>query len=101
MTPISHRPAIADIRRETADSVSIAFAIPAPLRDAYRFQHGQNVTLKAAIAGDEIRRCYSICSGVDEVELRLAVKKQEGGVFSGCAIDTLVPGHEIDVLTPT
>ena len=101
MTPHFHRLAIADIRRETADSVSIAFAIPAALRDAYRFQHGQNVTLRMTLDGEEVRRCYSICSGLDEGELRIAVKKQEGGVFSGFANDTLALGHEIEVMTPS
>ena len=101
MTPHFHRLAIADIRRETADSVSIAFAIPAALRDAYRFQHGQNVTLRMTLDGEEVRRCYSICSGLDEGELRIAVKKQEGGVFSGFANDTLAPGDAIEVMTPS
>ena len=101
MTPHFHRLAIADIRRETADSVSIAFAIPAALRDAYRFQHGQNVTLRMTLDGEEVRRCYSICSGLDEGELRIAVKKQEGGVFSGFANDTIAPGDAIEVMTPS
>jgi len=101
VVPHFHRLAIADVRRETPDSVSIAFAIPAALRDAYRFQPGQNVTLRMMFDGEEVRRCYSICSGLDEGELRIAVKKQEGGVFSGLANDTLAPGDAIEVMTPS
>lgn len=101
MTPHFHRLAIADVRRETAESVSIAFAVPEGLRDAYRFEHGQNVTLKTTIAGDEIRRCYSICSGLDDGELRIAVKRQEGGLFSCFANDNLKAGDAIEVMTPS
>jgi ring-1,2-phenylacetyl-CoA epoxidase subunit PaaE len=101
MTPHFHRLAIADVRRETAESVSITFVIPEGLSAAYRFQHGQNVTLKTAIAGDEIRRCYSICSGLDDGELRIAVKRQEGGLFSGFANDALKAGDAIEVMTPS
>jgi ring-1,2-phenylacetyl-CoA epoxidase subunit PaaE len=99
--PHFHRLTIAEVRRETADSISIAFAIPAALQKAYRFQHGQNLTLKTAIAGEEIRRCYSICSGVDDGELRIAIKRRDGGVFSSFANDTLAAGHAIDVMTPS
>jgi ring-1,2-phenylacetyl-CoA epoxidase subunit PaaE len=101
MTPHFHRLTIADVRRETAESVSLAFAIPEALSEAYRFQPGQNVTLKAVVASDEIRRCYSICSGLDDGELRIAVKRQDGGLFSCFANDAIKPGDAIEVLTPS
>jgi ring-1,2-phenylacetyl-CoA epoxidase subunit PaaE len=91
---------VADVRRETAEAVSIAFAVPDALRDAYRFAAGQNLTLKATLGGEEIRRCYSICSGVDDGELRVAVKRQEGGVFSGFCNARLKRGDLVDVMTP-
>ena len=101
MTPHFHRLVIADVRRETPDSVSIAFAVPEPLREAYRFAPGQNVTLKMTLQGEEVRRCYSICSGIDEDELRIAVKRQEGGIFSCFANDNLQPSDAIEVMTPS
>jgi len=101
MTPHFHRLVIADVRRETAESVSIAFAIPEALSEAYRFRPGQNLTLKTVLAGDEIRRCYSICSGLDDGELRIAVKRQDGGLFSPIANDALKPGDAIEVMTPS
>jgi ring-1,2-phenylacetyl-CoA epoxidase subunit PaaE len=100
MTPHFHRLTVADVRRETADSVSIAFAVPEALREAYSFAAGQNLTLKTMLGGEEVRRCYSICSGVDEGELRIAVKRQEGGVFSGFCNDTLKRGDVVEVMTP-
>ena len=51
--------------------------------------------------GEEVRRSYSICSGPDDGELRIAVKKVDGGAFSGWAADELKVGDELDVMTPT
>ena len=83
------------------DAVSIAFAIPPALQDDYRFSPGQYLTLRTTIDGEEVRRSYSICSGPDDGELRIAVKRVEGGVFSSWAADELKAGDEIDVMTPT
>jgi ring-1,2-phenylacetyl-CoA epoxidase subunit PaaE len=94
-----HPLAIADLRRETPDCVSIAFAVPAELRAAFRFKPGQYLTLRAAGDGTDIRRCYSICSGLDDGELRVAVKRLPGGVFSALA-ERLHIGDRIDVFRP-
>lgn len=99
--PQFHLLRIVEVRRETPDSVSIAFTIPNALRDAYRFVHGQHVTVRRTIGGEEVRRSYSICSGVDEGDFRIAVRKQEGGVFSGFANERLKPGDLLEVMTPT
>ena len=48
-----------------------------------------------------MRRSYSICSGPDDGELRIAVKKVDGGAFSNWAADELKPGDQLDVMTPT
>jgi ring-1,2-phenylacetyl-CoA epoxidase subunit PaaE len=101
MIPHFHRLKIAEVRRETPEAVSIAFTVPEELRDAFRFVHGQHVTVKTEIGGEEVRRSYSICSGVGEGELRIAVKKQTGGLFSAFANERLEQGQELDVMTPT
>ena len=62
MTPHFYPLTIKDIRPETPDAVSIAFAVPEGLRDVYRFTPGQYLTLKTERDGEEIRRSYSICS---------------------------------------
>ena len=49
-----HRLKIADVRRETPDAVSIAFAVPPDLRDAYRFHPGQHLTLRMDQNGDSV-----------------------------------------------
>ena len=92
---------VEDIRRETADCVSISFSIPPELRSAFSFRQGQNITIRSRIGGEEIRRSYSICSSPLEDELRIAVKKVPGGLFSTYINDQLHKGAELEVLPPT
>lgn len=92
---------IADIRRETADCVSIAFTIPPEMQAAFSFRQGQNITIKTMIGGTEARRSYSICSSPLDKELRIAVKKVPGGLFSTFANEQLQPGQPLEVLPPS
>jgi ring-1,2-phenylacetyl-CoA epoxidase subunit PaaE len=100
VTPRFHKLRIAEVRRETADAVSLRFDVPAALAEDYVFIQGQHLTLKAHLDGQEVRRSYSICAGVDDGELRVAIKKVPGGLFSGWANAQLKSGDEIEVLTP-
>jgi ring-1,2-phenylacetyl-CoA epoxidase subunit PaaE len=99
--PRFHRLAVNDLRRETSDAVSMTFSIPRELADDYTFAPGQYLTLRATMDGEEVRRSYSICSGPDDGELRIAVKKVDGGAFSSWAADELKAGDQLDVMTPT
>jgi ring-1,2-phenylacetyl-CoA epoxidase subunit PaaE len=101
MPPRFHTLTVREVRRETPEAVSIAFDVPPALRDEYRFAPGQHVTLRARIGGEECRRSYSICSGLDDGELRVAVKTVAGGRFSTFANRELRPGDPLDVMTPT
>lgn len=99
--PKFHRLAVDDLRRETPDAVSMTFAIPDDLAGEYAFAPGQYLTLKTVMDGEEVRRSYSICSSPEDQELRIAVKKVDGGAFSSWALDHLRSGDEFDVMTPT
>src|SRR6476620_7946197 len=101
LTPRFHRLAVNDLRRESTDAVSLTFTIPKELADDYSFNPGQYLTLRMTMDGEEVRRSYSICSGPDDGELRIAVKKVDGGAFSNWAADELKRGDELDVMTPT
>jgi ring-1,2-phenylacetyl-CoA epoxidase subunit PaaE len=96
-----HSLRVRDVRRETEDAVSIVFDVPAELQDLFRFQQGQNLTLRKHLNGEEVRRNYSICSSPFDNELRVAVKKVEGGLFSTFANDELKAGDLLDVMTPS
>jgi ring-1,2-phenylacetyl-CoA epoxidase subunit PaaE len=98
--PSFHPLSLAAVRPETADAVTLRFAVPAALRDAYRFTPGQYLTLRTTLDGAEVRRSYSICSTPDEPDLRVAVKRVEGGLFSTWACRSLRAGDVLDVMTP-
>jgi ring-1,2-phenylacetyl-CoA epoxidase subunit PaaE len=96
-----HKLTVKEVKNETPDCVSIAFIIPIDLQNEFVFEQGQNITIKKEINGEEIRRSYSICTAPFENELRVAVKKVDGGKFSTYANGILKAGEELDVLPPT
>jgi ring-1,2-phenylacetyl-CoA epoxidase subunit PaaE len=89
------------IERETEDCVSIEFEVPEELKEAFQFKQGQTLTIKKLFNGEEQRRNYSICSSPFDNQLKVAVKKVEGGLFSEFANDQLKPGDVLEVLPPT
>ncbi len=91
---------VTDVLRETADAVSVAFEVPANLKQEYVFKHGQYLTLKFNIKGEELRRSYSICSSPADNELRVVIKKVKDGRVSSYINDTLKIGDVIEVMTP-
>jgi ring-1,2-phenylacetyl-CoA epoxidase subunit PaaE len=100
MTPHFNRLTVKDIRRETPDAVSVTFDVPPDLAAAYRFDQGQYVTLRTMLGGEERRRSYSICSGLDDGEIRIGVKKVPGGQVSTFVNEALRVGDVLDVMTP-
>jgi len=91
---------VRELRRETLDTVSIAFEVPESLRETFRFTQGQYLTLRTTLNGEEVRRAYSICTGVHENDLRVAVKKVEGGLFGTYADEQMRAGDVLDVMPP-
>ncbi len=96
-----HKLTVREIKKETPDCVSIAFDVPENLQNEFLFEQGQNLTIKKEIDGEEIRRSYSICSAPFENELRVAVKKVDGGKFSSYANSLLKTGDALYVMPPT
>ena len=95
-----HALRVREVRRETPDTVSVSFDVPENFRDIFRYTQGQYITLRTTINGEDVRRSYSICTGVQEDDLRVAVKKVYGGVFSTYANEQLQAGDELDVMPP-
>jgi ring-1,2-phenylacetyl-CoA epoxidase subunit PaaE len=95
-----HALTVADIRRETRDSVSILLAVPDALREAFAFAPGQYLTLRAVIDGEEVRRSYSICAAPEDGELRIGVKMVRDGAFSTYANTNLKPGDRVEAMPP-
>ena len=96
-----HSLVVKDIKRETQDCVSISFDIPKEFSKEFEFKQGQSLTLRKIIEGEEIRRSYSICTSPLDNEVRVAVKKVQGGLFSTFANTELKTGDVIEVMPPS
>jgi len=96
-----HTLEVADVQQETSDCIVVGFRIPATEQADFDFIHGQYVTLKLTVNGEELRRSYSICSSpLDKGELRIAVKRVAGGRASTELVDKLKAGMKMEVMTP-
>lgn len=91
---------IKDIKKETPHAVSIAFAVPESLREAYNFTAGQYLNIKTQHEGKEVRKAYSICSAPGSGELRVAIKAVKNGGFSVFANEKLAIGDTMEVGVP-
>lgn len=100
MSTTFHSLKIKAIKRETTDTVSINFEIPASLSSTFEFIPGQYLTLRSQINGEDVRRSYSICAAPYEKELIVAVKAIENGLFSTFATQKLQVGDSLEVMAP-
>jgi ring-1,2-phenylacetyl-CoA epoxidase subunit PaaE len=98
---VFHTLRVCDVDRLTDDAVAISFTVPPELADDYAYTQGQHVTVRTAAAGDSLRRNYSICAPAGSGVLRIGVKRLPGGAFSEYAMERLVVGDEIEVMTPS
>ncbi len=94
-----HALEVTSVERD-ADALVIGFEVPPEQRDRFAFTQGQYLTLRTQVDGEDLRRSYSICSGVDDDGLRIGVRLLPGGRFSGWAAEHLVPGATLQVLPP-
>ncbi len=88
------------MRRESADAVCITFDVPDALKESFVYTPGQFLTLRTTLGGEEVRRCYSICTGLDDAELAVAVKHVPEGLFSHHANTALHVGDIVEVMPP-
>ena len=91
---------VSRVHQETRDTIVATFDVPADLKKRFAFTQGQHLTLRARINGEDLRRSYSICSAVQDGDLRVAIKRTPGGQFSTWANDTLKAGVSIEVMPP-
>jgi ring-1,2-phenylacetyl-CoA epoxidase subunit PaaE len=104
-TGIRHRAsfnllAVAEVRRLTADAIEVSFAVPEDLAGEYDYLPGQYVALRTTIDGQDVRRSYSICAEPRPGEIRIAIKRDLGGLFSTWANENLRRGDLLQVMSP-
>lgn len=100
MSTIFHPLTVRSVQPDTAEAVIVSFEVPPALRAVFGFTQGQYLTLRTDIDGQDLRRSYSICAGVDDGELRVGVRKVRGGVFSNWINASLKAGDTIQVMAP-
>ncbi len=100
MSVIFHPLRVRAVQPDTAEAVIVSFDVPQQLQPVFGFTQGQYLTLRKDIDGQDLRRSYSICAGVDDGELRVGVRKVKGGVFSNWINEHLKPGDTINVMAP-
>ena len=95
-----HKLVVKEVRKETPECVSILFDIPEDVKKDFEFKQGQSLTVRTFLNDEEVRRTYSICASPLDNEWRVAVKQQEGGLFSSFANEQLKKGDVLEVMPP-
>ncbi len=105
-----HTLTVREVRRLTDDAIEVTFAVPAELTGQFDYLPGQYVALRTTLPDadgepHEVRRSYSICAEPRSFEdgsseIRVAIKKDLGGLFSTWANSELTAGARLDVMSP-
>ncbi|MBW4096088.1 MAG: phenylacetate-CoA oxygenase/reductase subunit PaaK [Acidobacteria bacterium] len=105
-----HSLTVSNIRRLTDDAIEVSFAVPADLVGQFDYLPGQYVALRTSLPDEagvvkDIRRSYSICAPAKlfangSSEIRVAIKKDLGGLFSTWATSQLAVGDTLQVMSP-
>lgn len=93
-----HTLTVTNVRRTIRDAVVVT--LRPEDQDAFAFTQGQYLTFRQLIEGEEIRRSYSICTGLDDGVLQVGIKRVDGGAFSNWANDQLKSGDMVQAMPP-
>jgi len=89
---------VTDIHHTIRDAVVLTLKPEDP--EAFAFTQGQYLTFKQDFDGTELRRNYSICAGLDDGELKVGIKRVDGGAFSTYANTELKVGDTLHAMPP-
>ena len=93
-----HPLTVTDIHKTIRDAVVVSLAVPEGAD--FDFIQGQYLTFRRDFDGEELRRSYSICAGVDDGILQVGIKRVEGGAFSTWANEQLQVGDTLEAMPP-
>lgn len=92
---------IQDKKQETAQAVSLTFAVTEALKADFAYKAGQYLTIEAEINGEKVRRAYSMSSSPAESSLpTITVKKVMAGKMSNYLCNEMKAGSSITVFPP-
>jgi ring-1,2-phenylacetyl-CoA epoxidase subunit PaaE len=90
---------VKSVEKLSSDTVKVHFDVPSDLKVKFSYIPGQYINLLVDINGNEERRSYSICSGVEE-DLAVAIKEVSNGTVSLWANKELEEGEILLVSAP-
>lgn len=102
MSADTHFHSLRVVARDAAadDALALGLEVPPALAEAYAFEPGQHLTLRASIAGQECRRSYSLCDWPGQPMLRIGVRRVDGGLFSNWVHEQLHVGDVVEAMPP-
>jgi ring-1,2-phenylacetyl-CoA epoxidase subunit PaaE len=95
-----HSLRVREVRPDTDEAMIVSFDVPDEQAELFRFHQGQYLTVRHEVGGQDVRRSYSICAGLDDGELRVGVRKVAGGLFSNWLHEHLKAGDTLQVMPP-
>jgi ring-1,2-phenylacetyl-CoA epoxidase subunit PaaE len=93
-----HDLTVTGLQKTTRDAVVVT--LRPPEGSDFAFQPGQYLTFARDFQGQEIRRSYSICAGLDDGVLQVGIKRVDGGAFSTFANEALAIGDTLRAMPP-
>jgi len=91
---------VTDVQKTIRDAVVVTLRPDPGAAEAFAFRHGQYLIFRRDFDGEELRRSYSICAGLDDGVLQVGIKKVDGGAFSTFANDDLKIGDRLSAMRP-
>jgi ring-1,2-phenylacetyl-CoA epoxidase subunit PaaE len=95
-----HSLRVAQVQTQAEDAIALALEVPAELAAEYRGVAGQHVVLRAALAGEEVRRTYSLVNAPGDRMLRIVGRIHSEGRLSTHLARHVHPGDQLEVLPP-
>ena len=92
---------VKSVEKETDDCTVVTFDVPDQLKDEFKFQQGQHLTLERQNGNEPIRRSYSLCSSPVDDDWQVAVKEIPEGEFSTYINQQLKNNDQLNVLPPS
>ena len=89
---------VTDIKKTIRDAVVVTLKPDSP--EDFEFIPGQYLTFRRKFDGEELRRSYSICAGLDDAALQVGIKMVDGGTFSTWANESLAVGDVLEAMPP-
>jgi ring-1,2-phenylacetyl-CoA epoxidase subunit PaaE len=94
-----HSLRVAQVQTQAEDAVAVSLEVPAELAAEYRGVPGQHIVVRTSLAGEEVRRTYSLVSAPGDRSLRIVARVHAQGRLSR-HLTRLRPGDRLDVLPP-